>query len=99
METWMAKTWAEYNARRVLSQQEIGINFAECIYGGKKDNCNCWTELYWSEFTGWSQILFFSANPQSDTVVVNIRYYESALEAILDFSIFPPGAIVSWIYS
>lgn len=83
------ESWAEYNTYRVRSQQKLGIEFAECIFGGKTDNGNYWTELFWSNFTGWSQVLYFSSSPQSDTAIVNIRYYDSALAAILDFSIFP----------
>lgn len=49
------------------------------------------SQLYYSISTGWSQILFYSANPQTEKVILRIDYYPTALEAICDNSIFPPG--------
>jgi hypothetical protein len=99
LEHYMVKPWAEYNTRRVQSQQEIGIDFAECIFGGKECHYGHWTELYWSEATGWSQVLYWCENPQSDIVILRINYYDSALAAIRDASIFPPNAIVAWSWT
>lgn len=60
-----------------------------------KDSREGWfTQLYYSTSTGWSQVLFYSENPQTETVILRIDYYPTALEAICDNSIFPPGLLL-----
>lgn len=55
------------------------------------------TELYYSFNTGWSQVLYYSPNPQTETGIVRIDYYPTAVEAICDNSIFPPDIMVYMI--
>lgn len=60
-----------------------------------KDSREGWfTQLYYSTFTGWSQVLFYSENPQTETVILRIDYSHTALEATCDNSIFPPDLVL-----
>lgn len=60
------------------------------------DDRNYWSELIYSQTTGWSQILWFNNSPQRDALVVSITHYPDALSALLDNSIFPVGSVVGF---
>lgn len=71
-----------------------GVEFTECSFGSKSCDFGHWTELYYSQATGWSQILYWSESPQKEHDIVKIVYYDSALSALRDNSIFPAGSRV-----
>lgn len=45
--------WAKYLERRV-----VGIDFTECPFGNKCCDRGHWTQLCYSQATGWSQVLY-----------------------------------------
>lgn len=71
-------------------------NLGVCEIGEfTKDSREGWfSQLYYSTSTGWSQVLFYSKNPQTEIVILRIDYYPTALEAICDNSIFPSGLLL-----
>lgn len=78
--------WASY-LEQYYSNDYLGLTEVGCL---TKESRDCWfTRLYYSCFTGWSQVLFYSASPQTETVILRIEYYPTAIEAICDNSIFP----------
>lgn len=86
--------WAEHYERCVadmgdFTEQSFGTN-KTCQYGH-------WTELRYSLAAGWSQVLFWYEKPQKDIEILRITYHDSALSALLDHSIFPPGARVYFV--
>lgn len=83
---WLEKEYSD-NFYKDLGVCEVGY-FTKISKEGYS------SELYYSISTGWSQVLFYSANPQTETVVLRIEYYPTALEAICDNSIFSSGLIL-----
>lgn len=78
--------WAIWLERK-YSDDYLGL--VEVGYFTKSSIEGWFSKLYYSCFTGWSQVLFYSPNPQTDIVILRIDYYPSAIEAICDNSIFP----------
>ena len=90
----LIELWAQHYERCVADMGE----FTERSFGSSKEcHYGHWTELWYSQFTGWSQALFWCENPQSEVEILKINYYTSALSALRDNSIFPPGARVWFV--
>lgn len=83
--------WADYLSRGVRN-----VGFTECSFGCKESNSSYWSRLFYSQATGWHQVLYWCKNPQSEISIVKIVYYPSALEALTDNSIFPTGLLVQF---
>ena len=83
--------WASYLTRNV---QNVG--FTECSFGCKESNSGYWSRLFYSEVTGWHQVLYWCKSPQSEISIVKIVYYSTALSALTDNSIFPANSIVQF---
>lgn len=82
-----------YLERRYMPGAERGA-LTECCFGGKFTGRGYWSSLYYSHATGWHQVLYFLGSVFQDASVVKIVYYPTALDALLDNSIFPDGSIV-----
>jgi hypothetical protein len=88
--------WSGYLEKRYMPQAEKG-GLTECCIGGKFSVCGYWSTLFYSEATGWQQVLYFLGSVFHEASIVKIVYYPTALEALKDGSIFPPGLSVSFI--
>jgi hypothetical protein len=74
-----------------------GCEYMECQFGDKVcSDRRYWSTLIYSATTGWQQILWFNDSPQKNHAIVSITYYPTALAALRDNSIFPPGSMVGF---
>jgi hypothetical protein len=76
---------------------EVGCGDKQA-YNSKEDKyCNGYfSSIYWSKATGWSQVLYYSKNPQSEIEIRRIDFYPYVIDAIQDISIFPEHCWVSY---
>lgn len=86
--------WAIYLEEKYINSSDNELEIYEVEYFTKDSRGGWFSQLYYSISTGWSQVLFYSENPQTETAVLRIDYYPTALEAICDNSIFPPNLIL-----
>lgn len=86
--------WASWLEEKYRDSEYQDVGICEVGYFTKESRNAWFTKLYYSFSTGWSQVLFYSESPQTETVVLRIDYYPTALEAICDNSILPPGLML-----
>lgn len=83
--------WSDYLTRGV---DETDSNSIELSHGCKTSDSGIWSVLCYSGLTGWCQVAHECHTPQHEPQVVKIVYYPTALEALMDNSIFPPNSLV-----
>lgn len=77
-----------------LESRYRSSELTECFLGTKFADGGYWSNLCYSQATGWQQILYFMGKLEHDISILKIVYYPTALDALLDNSIFPKGSIV-----